>query len=68
VAEIKMEISEVTLERVELRRRDYNAEQPHSPLGDAILEELAAREEVRKAPPSLNPEAINNGLAYPKSY
>jgi putative transposase len=54
-------------DKVEAWQRDYNEERPHSALGNATPEEYAAQVEPRKV--SLEPDldAVQNGLAYPKS-
>jgi putative transposase len=54
-------------EKVESWRRDYNEERPHSSLGNATPEEFAAQIEAQKAALNRDLEAVENGLAYPKS-
>jgi hypothetical protein len=54
-------------DKVEAWRRDYNEERPHSALGNATPEGYAALAELHKGLSSLELEAVQNELAYPKS-
>jgi len=56
-----------TRDKVEAWRKHYNQERPHSALGNVTPEEYAAQVEPPKVQLEPDLDAVQNGLAYPKS-